>query len=60
MPQIMTYLETVVRRLQITSFPLLSQCLSPEQYFAALTVKFSLNYTRTQKMASFQNTVTRL
>ena len=58
--QIMTYLQTAVRRLQIISFPLLSQCLSSEQYFAALTVKYALNCIRTQKMASFQNTVTRL
>ena len=58
--QILTYLQTAVRRLQIISFPLLSQCLSSQQYFAALTVKCSLNCIRIQKMASFQNTVTRL
>ena len=48
--QIMTCLQTAVRRFQIISFPLLSQRLSSEQYFAALTVKDG----------QFSNAVTRL
>ena len=44
--QILTYLQTSVRRLQIISFPLFSQCLSSEQYFAALMMECSLELKR--------------
>ena len=44
----------------IYGFPLVFWCVSYKQNFGPLRVKFLLNQIPTHKMASFENTVTRI